>query len=129
MLHSRHQPRPPTAATTALLSGALVAVLATTCLLGSAGASVARTDRAAAWEPPPHTLVAVSGSRADGFTLEQYDGTLLYPPTLSEARAECAAYAGRVRRTRCRVEVSTWYRDLGELKRSLRWAASQASAR
>jgi len=74
------------------------------------------------WTPPDDTITRVSGNRDDGFTIEHYDGSVLHPPTLSEAIAECGEYATRVDRVRCRVEVRTWYRDLGDTKRALRLA-------
>lgn len=101
----------------------LALVLATAVLLGSGGGAAAQD--AARWKPPADTIVGVSGSAVDGFTISRYDGSKLFPPTDSEARAECGEYDRRVQRVRCRVEVATWYRDLGDLKRSLRWARSQ----
>jgi len=56
--------------------------------------------------------------------VRHYDGTVLHLPTLSEATAECGEYDRRVRRVRCRAEVTTWYRDLGAAKRALRYARS-----
>ncbi|WP_028643114.1 hypothetical protein [Nocardioides sp. URHA0020] len=72
--------------------------------------------------PPGSTVVAVTGDAANGFEIQHYDGTSDYPPTDSEARAECNEYERRVDRVRCRAEVRTWYRDLAVLKRALRWA-------
>jgi hypothetical protein len=66
-------------------------------------------------------IVRVEGTKADGFTLHYADGTSISPPTDSEAAAECGEYDTASARLRCRVEVSTWYRDLGDLKRSLAW--------
>lgn len=74
------------------------------------------------WTPPDDTITRVGGNRDDGFTIEHYDGSMLHPPTLSEAVAECGEYDTRVDRVRCRVEVRTWYRDLGDTKRALRLA-------
>lgn len=71
---------------------------------------------------PGDTVVAVTGSKEDGFEITRYDGTREFPPTDSEARAECSEYDTRVARVRCRTEVRTWYRDLGELQQALRWA-------
>jgi hypothetical protein len=89
--------------------------------LGTLGiAAVAAGD-----EPPRDTIVAVTGDRANGFEIEFYDGSGLYPPTDSEARAECGEYDARVDRVRCRVEVRTWYRDLGDLEQALDWAHAQ----
>ena len=75
------------------------------------------------WTPPDDTITRVSGNRDDGFTVEHYDGSVLYPPTLSEAIAECGEYATRLDRVRCRVEVRTWYRALGDTKRAIRLAS------
>lgn len=64
-------------------------------------------------------IVEVEGTRSDGFTLHYADGSTLSPPTDSEAAAECSEYDTFAARLRCRVEVRTWYRDLGDLQRSL----------
>jgi hypothetical protein len=82
---------------------------------GAVGASV--TD--------PDTIVRVEGDAASGFGIHRYDGTATYPPTDSEARAECGEYDRRRARVRCRTHVRTWYRDLAELQRSLEWALAQ----
>ena len=66
--------------------------------------------------PPGDTIVGVTGDRANGFEIQYYDGTADYPPTGSEARAECSEYDTRADRIRCRVEVRTWYRDLADLE-------------
>ena len=94
----------------ALLAAPLAAVVAPP---GSAGGG---------WEPPPKTIVKVRGTAAGGFTVRYYDGTAAYPPTLSEAMAECEEYAAEVERVRCRTAVRVGYRYLGRIKRSLRWA-------
>lgn len=78
----------------------------------------------ATWQPPPKTVVAVEGDKANGFSIHHYDGSSTFPPTDSEARAECGEYDTRVARVRCRTEVRIWYRDLGRLKRALRLAHS-----
>ena len=80
---------------------------------------------AVAEEPPGDTIVEVTGDRANGFEIRHYDGAAEYPPTDSEARAECSEYDTRVKRVRCRTEVRTWYRDLGDLKQALDWAHAQ----
>lgn len=90
--------------------------------LGAGHAETRAPGPAAAWVPPAKTVVAVEGNKADGFSIHHYDGTVLFPPTDSEARAECGEYHRRVKRVRCRTEVRIWYRDLGRLKRALRWA-------
>lgn len=82
-----------------------------------------------AWVPPDDTVVLVRGTARGGFTVAHVDRTVMHLPTLSEARSECAAYDRRVRRVRCWTEVKTWYRDLGDLKRSLRYVRQQARSR
>jgi hypothetical protein len=84
------------------------------------GAAVAAVD-----PPPGDTIVEVTGDKANGFEIRHYDGTEQFPPTDSEARAECSEYHARVRRVRCLAEVRTWYRDLGDLKQALDWAHAQ----
>jgi hypothetical protein len=86
------------------------------------GAEVVTTAAAAPEEPAGDTIVAVTGDQANGFEIEYYDGTSRYPPTDSEARAECGEYDKRVDRVRCRTEVRVWYRDLGDLQQALDWA-------
>lgn len=106
----------------------LVAALAVTIgiiagAVGLAGAGATGAVQAPAF--PGDTIVKVTGNQADGFEIHHLDGSALFPPTDSEARAECSAYATRVARVRCRTEVRTWYRDLGDLKRALRYARSR----
>lgn len=72
--------------------------------------------------PPGDTIVEITGDAANGFEIRHYDGTSLFPPTDSEARAECNEYDGRVARVRCRTEVRTWYRDLADTQQALDWA-------
>ena len=74
------------------------------------------------WTPPPDTIVSVEGTAEDGFGIHFYDGSALFPPTDSEARAECEEYATRVAVVRCRTEVRVWYRDLAQLQQALRYA-------
>ncbi len=99
-----------------LVVGCLLATLGLSLgLAGLAGADPAARastgDRA--------VIVDVTGDAANGFTITYADGEQLFPPTDSEARAECSEYDTRVARVRCRVGVRTWYRDLGDLQRSL----------
>jgi hypothetical protein len=90
------------------------------------GAGVAAVAAMAGVDPPPgDTIVEVTGDRANGFEIRHYDGSEEFPPTDSEARAECSEYHARVREVRCRTEVRTWYRDLGDLKQALDWAHAQ----
>lgn len=95
---------------------AAVAVLGLATGVGVAGATDASD---------PDTIVRVTGDAANGFGIQHLDGSAVFPPTDSEARAECGEYDRRWQRVRCRTEVRTWYRDLAELQRSLRWARSQ----
>lgn len=97
-----------------------IAVVVATCV---GGASVAAF--AAGGGPPGDTIISVSGDKANGFEIRHYDGTEEFPPTDSEARAECGEYDARLDRVRCRVEVRTWYRDLGDLEQALDWAHAQ----
>lgn len=77
---------------------------------------------ATAGQPPPGTIVAVTGDADRGFTIEHLDGRVEHTPTLSEARAECAEYDARLARVRCRTEMRIWYRDLGRLRQALDYA-------
>jgi hypothetical protein len=96
-----------------------IAVLVGACV-GGVGAAMAGVD-----PPPGDTIVEVTGDKANGFEIRHYDGSEQFPPTDSEARAECSEYDARVDRVRCRTEVRTWYRDLGDLKQALDWAHAQ----
>ncbi|MCW2813292.1 MAG: hypothetical protein JWN84_747 [Nocardioides sp.] len=93
-----------------LLLAALVALLTGPA---SAGPSAPPAERP--------VIVEVEGDKANGFGIHHADGSAIFPPTDSEAAAECSEYDTRLARVRCRVEVRTWYRDLGDLQRSLAW--------
>jgi hypothetical protein len=97
------------------------AVAALAFVAGGLGASAL----GAGHPPPGDTIVAVTGDAANGFEIRHYDGTALFPPTGSEARAECAEYDTRVARVRCRTHVRTWYHDLADLRQALDWAHAQ----
>lgn len=97
-----------------LLPVLLLAVLGVLLAPSPGTASLAR-----AAERP--VIVDVEGDKANGFGITYADGSSIYPPTDSEAAAECSEYDTRLARVRCRVEVRTWYRDLGDLQRSLAW--------
>lgn len=94
-------------------------------LVGAFVAGVGTAALAAPDPPPAATIVEVTGDKANGFEIQHYDGSAEYPPTDSEARAECSEYDARLDRVRCRVEVRTWYRDLGDLEQALDWAHAQ----
>ncbi len=103
------------------LSG--VAVAGAALMTIGIGTAMAQPGRdAARWIPPHDTIVKVTGNAQDGFGIYHYDGSALYPPTDSEARAECLGYDTRLERVRCRTEVTTWYADLADMKIALRWA-------
>ena len=102
-----------------LIAGCLLTMLLTALLLpGPASAGDG-------WTPPPDTVVSVRGSAADGFAIRHHDGSMLYPPTTSEAITECGEHAGQRARIRCRTRVRVWYRDLGGLQDTLRWASQR----
>lgn len=92
--------------------------MAATALIPAAGAA-----RPVAAPPAPDTVVQVTGDAENGFEITYYDGSGLYPPTDSEALAECGEYDRRIDRVRCRTEVRTWYRDLAVLQQALEWAS------
>lgn len=95
------------------VSAALLAVL------GTAASGGAAPDAKA---PAPDTITKVTGNASEGFGIEFYDGTSIFPPTDSEALAECQEYPAKTGRIRCRVEVKTWYRDLTATKRAIKLA-------
>lgn len=101
----------------ALLTGLAAGAAALSLLLPSGAA--AESERH--WTPPADTIIAVEGNKSDGFGIFYFDGSSVFPPTDSEAKAECSEYDRRIDEVRCWVEVKTWYRDLADLKRSLRY--------
>jgi len=102
---------------------ASVIVAAVAMVAAGVGTALAQGGSAPArWVPPDDTIVKVTGNAEEGFGIEHYDGTALFPPTDSEARAECLEYDKRIQRVRCRTEVRVWYRDLAATKNALRWA-------
>ena len=107
-----------------LLRAVLIAVLAVTVPTVLVAASSGSATSVVA--PPGDTIVEITGDAANGFEIRHYDGSALYPPTDSEALAECSEYDRRVARVRCRTEVTTWYRDLAATKQALDWAHQSA---
>jgi len=106
----------------ALLVAVLVSVGPAVALVTSAGSATSVVA------PPGDTIVDITGDAANGFEIRHYDGSSIYPPTDSEALAECREYDRRVARVRCRTEVLTWYRDLAATQQALDWAHQAGSA-
>ncbi len=94
----------------------LVAAAGIVALLAGMGVAVGSIST------DPDTIVKVEGDAGNGFGIHFHDGSAIYPPTDSEARAECGEYDTMRARVRCRSEVRTWYRDLADLQQSLEWA-------
>jgi hypothetical protein len=105
----------------ALLITVLVATVPAVALVTAAGSATSVVA------PPGDTIVEITGDAANGFGIRHYDGTWLYPPTDSEALAECGEYDRRVARVRCRTAVRTWYRDLAATQQALDWAHQAAT--
>ncbi|MBZ5734448.1 hypothetical protein K8Z61_08055 [Nocardioides sp. TRM66260-LWL] len=104
------------------LTGALVAGLPgdAAARTGQAVQTIAPTARVVG--PAGSTIERVGGDAENGFDIHYYDGTVTYPPTTSEAVAECLEYDTYPGRVKCKAQVLTWYRDLGEMKKALYWA-------
>lgn len=116
-----HQTRPgPRAGSGRRLLLALGAgVVSTGLVVGAAQATGAARDTRA---PAPDTIVRVTGNADGGFGIQHYDGSTQFPPTMSEAMAECQEYPKKIGRVRCRKEVKVWYRDLADLKQAIKYA-------
>ncbi|MFL6002536.1 MAG: hypothetical protein ACJ72P_06975 [Nocardioides sp.] len=97
-----------------------VAVGAVVMVVGSVGTALALPGET--WVPPGDTIVRVTGNAEEGFGIKHYDGRAEFPPTTSEAVAECGEYDHLRARVRCRAGVRTWYRDLADIKDALRLA-------
>lgn len=106
----------------ALLVAVLVSAVPAVAFVSAAGSAPAVVA------PPGDTIVDITGDAANGFEIRHYDGSTLYPPTDSEALAECGEYDRRVARVRCRTEVRTWYRDLAATQQALDWAHESGTA-
>lgn len=105
----------------AVLVAALLTAVPAAALVSIAGSATSVVA------PAGDTIVDITGDAANGFEIHHYDGTSLFPPTDSEAIAECGEYDRRVARVRCRTQVRTWYQDLAVTQQALDWA-HQASA-
>lgn len=104
------------------LLAAVVAALALALLALTPGG--ARADGPApilVADPPPKTIVKVTGSAADGFGIHYFDGTADFPPTKSEALAECGEYDTSKERVHCRTKVRTWYYALADQQVTIRY--------
>lgn len=99
-----------------------VAVLVATVVVLAGGAAAGAGFAGRSWVPPDDTITSIRGTKMDGFQIQYYDGSRLFPPTSSEAIAECGEYHDRLTRVRCKVAVRTWYSALGDTKRALRYA-------
>ena len=88
-------------------------------VVGAAQATESARDTRA---PAPDTIVRVTGNADGGFGIQHYDGSTQFPPTTSEAMAECQEYPKKIGRVRCRKEVKVWYRDLADLKQAIKYA-------
>lgn len=109
------------AALVVLIGAAVVGAL----LVLGGGAAAEPTEPRAPYVPHDKTIVKVTGDKWNGFGIHRYDGTADYPPTSSEAKAECSEYSTRLERVRCRTQVRVWYRDLGDMKRSINYYRAQ----
>lgn len=107
----------------AALGAALLVPLAV--LGGAAAASHAGPAEQVREVFPPDTIVHIEGDAANGFGIKMLDGSWLFPPTDSEAIAECNEYDRRVQRIRCRVNIRTWYRDLAATKQTIEFYRSK----
>lgn len=114
------------ALTGGVVVGALGGGAAAGAVTGAAPGGADRGVQQGQW-PPPETIVAVEGDAENGFTVRRHDGSAEHPPTLSEALAECGEYDTEVDVAVCDAEVTTWYRDLGDLQFALRWARHEAA--
>jgi hypothetical protein len=105
-------------------AGLALLLAAVTLAGGALGSAVAAdaTMKKKVWTPPGDTIVKITGDAANGFGIHHYDGSEQFPPTNSEALAECGEHGTEVARVRCRTEVRTWYRDLKATKRAIAWA-------
>src|SRR6266540_2778150 len=111
----------------AAVVAALVVVLGGLSTAVALPASTTPTTTTTTWTPPGDTIVKITGDAANGFGIYYYDGSAAFPPTDSEALAECSEYYTYVERVRCKTEVRVWYRDLAQTKRAINWARYSAT--
>ena len=65
------------------------------------------------------TIVDAKGDALNGFEIHHLNGSVDYPPTDSEALAECGEYDTLRARVRCRAHITTWYADLASMKQTI----------
>lgn len=123
----REQKLTSSAGTVRLLAALLVPPALLGGVLTTSGAEAGATRREPA-PPPSDTIVLIEGDAANGFGIKRYDGRWLYPPTDSEALAECGEYDTRIARVRCRVKVRTWYRDLAAMQQTISYYRGRVKA-
>ncbi|TIC84398.1 hypothetical protein [Nocardioides sp. GY 10127] len=121
--------RAPATRTSPRRRGGLVAALAVLASLVTFPLGLATAADGTTEEVPGDTIVRVTGDAENGFGVKYFDGSSVFPPTLSEALAECSEYHRATRRVRCRTEVVTWYRDLGDLQRAIAYARADEAGR
>lgn len=102
------------------------ALLATSVGVPLGAASPTTAVARAVTAPPPRTIVKVTGTKDEGFVVRRLDGSVSFPPTWSEAMAECAELSTAIQRARCTTFVRVRYADLLAIKRAIRYARSQA---
>lgn len=112
--------------------GGLLAAIVGVVLLGGLASGVAdahqvgrEVDAPSRQAPHPKTIIRVTGDAANGFGIHHLDGTAEFPPTDSEAAAECGEYDRVIERVRCRTEVRTWYHDLAAMQWTIHYFKSR----
>jgi hypothetical protein len=111
----------PTSTNRTRLARCLVSLLGAVVMLFTGVGLAGLADAAGTQAPGRPVIVDVTGDAENGFGVHYADGSEIFPPTTSEMIAECGEYDTQVARVRCRAVNRTWYRDLGDLQRSLAW--------
>lgn len=113
----------------ALLAAAVAALALALLTLMPGGARAERPGHILVADPPPKTIVKVTGSAAEGFGIHYFDGTADFPPTKSESLAECAEYDSSKERVHCRTKVRTWYYALADMQVTIRYYRTLLNAK